>query len=356
MANRTPLFAAAQAACGKIVDFAGWDMAVQFAGIPSEHLAVRTGWGMFDVSHMGRLLVSGPQAGAYLDRMVCRKVGDLALGRGRYGLTLAEDGTVEDDLLVLRVADEAFRVVVNAGNHTKVLELWQAAVVPGMTLTDETADLAMLAVQGPHALEQLAALGLDGRALKPYAITDLTWRSVPVRLSRTGYTGEDGVEIEIPAADAEVLWTVLRDAGCTPCGLGCRDTLRMEAAMPLYGHELDRSVTPVEAGLGWAVNKAGGFIGAEACLAQLSQGPARVLVGLKMAEKRVPRQFYPVLRDGVVIGSITSGTLSPTLGYALGMAYVSAPHAHPGTQLMVDIRGQHLAAEVVPLPFYRRPR
>jgi aminomethyltransferase len=288
--------------------------------------------------------------------MVCRKVSDLAPGRGRYGLTLAADGTVEDDLLVLRLSADAFRVVVNAGNLPKILSLWRAALSAGTTLTDESAALAMIAVQGPQALAGLAALGLDGRDLKPYGVADQSWNGIPVRVSRTGYTGEDGAELEVPAAHAAALWSAVLAAGCAPCGLGCRDTLRMEAAMPLYGHELDRSATPVEAGLGWAVNPAGGFIGAERCLAQLASGPERRMVGLRMAEKRVPRQGYAVLANGVAVGAITSGTLSPTLGYALGMAYVPAAHAALGTALTVDLRGVQMAATVVAMPFYKRAR
>lgn len=356
MPARTPLYAIQAATGGKMIDFAGWDMAVQFAGIQAEHAAVRTGAGAFDVCHMGRLRLTGPGALAFLERRVCRRLADMRAGQVRYGLVLAEDGTVEDDVLVSREGDFQFHVVVNAGNREKILGLWRPVLDASVVLTDLSAEQGMIAVQGPKAVALLAGLGLDPGGLKNYAFRDATWRGAPVRISRTGYTGEDGGELFCPAALAADLWQAVIAAGATPCGLGCRDTLRMEAAMPLYGHELDRSVTPAEAGLDFAINRAGGFIGAERVLAQLQGGPPRRLVGLRMRQKRVPRQGYPVLCGGQAVGAITSGTLSPTLGDAIGMAYVPAAQAAPGTVLTVDVRGQAVEAEVVPLPFYRRAR
>jgi aminomethyltransferase len=214
----------------------------------------------------------------------------------------------------------------------------------------------MIAVQGPAAPALLARLGLSPEGLANYAFRDATWQGQPVRVSRTGYTGEDGAELFCPASAAAALWQAVVAAGATPCGLGARDTLRLEAAMPLYGHELDRSVTPAEAGLTFAINKAGGFIGAERVLAQLAAGPERRLVGLRMRAKRVPRQGYAVSQGGAVVGAVTSGTLSPTLGDAIGMAFVTAACAAPGCVVSVDIRGQPVEAEVVALPFYKRAR
>lgn len=356
MPARTPLYACHAASGGKMIDFAGWDMAVQFAGIQAEHQAVRTGAGAFDVCHMGRLRLVGPGALAFLQRRVCRKLSDMRTGQVRYGLVLAADGTVEDDVLVSREGDHQFHVVVNAGNREKILGLWRPELTPETVLQDLSATQGMVAVQGPRACAILAGMGLDPSGQAIYSFRDATWQGVPVRISRTGYTGEDGAELFLPAERTEALWQALMAAGVTPCGLGCRDTLRMEAAMPLYGHELDRSTTPVEAGLTFAINRDGGFIGAERVLAQLRDGPGKRLVGLRMLSKRVPRQGYPVLHGGAAVGAVASGTLSPTLGEAIGMAYVPAALAAAGTQLAVDVRGQQVDAVVVPLPFYKRAR
>lgn len=351
---RTILYETQAATGGKMIDFHGWDMAVQFAGITQEHVAVRTGAGAFDLGHMGRLHFSGPGALAFLSRRVCRPLGDLKPGSIRYGLVLAEDGTVEDDVLVSRESQDAWHVVVNAGNLDKLRDLWKPQVPADVVFTDLSASQGMVAVQGPKAVDLLKGLGLDGSALKYYQFTDVTWKGITVRISRTGYTGEDGYELFLVNERVVDLWNTVIAAGATPCGLGCRDTLRLEAGMPLYGNELDRTVTPVQAGLGFAVNKAGGFIGAGPVLAELAAGPARKLVGLKMQDKRVPRHGYPVLVGGQPAGVITSGTLSPTLGYPLGMAYVPAAAATPGTVVEVDIRGTRCAAVVVSLPFYKR--
>ncbi|HAT09060.1 MAG TPA: glycine cleavage system aminomethyltransferase GcvT [Planctomycetes bacterium] len=356
MPSRTPLYAAQAAAGGKMVDFAGWDMAVQFAGIQAEHAAVRTAAGMFDVSHMGRLRVTGPGSTAFLSRLVCRKISDMKAGQVRYGMVLADDGTVEDDILVSREADHQFHVVVNAGNREKILGLWRPETSAAVILQDLSQEQAMIAVQGPRACALLAGLGLDPAPLRIYSFRDVAWRGVTVRVSRTGYTGEDGGELFLPAERAAEMWDALLAAGVKPCGLGCRDTLRLEAAMPLYGHELDRTVTPVEAGLTFAIDPQGSYRGADALRAQLAGGPPRKLVGLRMREKRVPRQGYSVLHGGAKVGVITSGTLSPTLGDAIGLAYVPSALAATGSELAVDVRGQVVPAVVVALPFYKRPR
>jgi aminomethyltransferase len=352
--ERTVLFAAQQAAGGKIVDFHGWEMPVQFAGIVPEHQAVRGGCGVFDLGHMGRLHLDGDQALTFLSRRVCRSLTGMKPGQVRYGLVLAEDGTVEDDVLVSCESPTAWHVVVNASNKDKVLALWRPALPAGVALRDLSPEQAMIAVQGPGAEALLTGLGLAAAGSKYYTFVDRAWRGTTVRLSRTGYTGEDGFEAFLPSDRAVELWEAVRGAGAVPCGLGARDTLRLEAGMPLYGNELDRTVTPVDAGLAFAINKQGGFIGAERVLAQLARGPERQLVGLRMREKRVPRSHYPVLADGAAVGHVTSGTLSPTLGQAIGMAYVPVALATPGTALAVDVRGTAVPAEVVALPFYRR--
>lgn len=359
MGHRTGLYEAQRSRGGRFIDFNGWDMPVQFAGITQEHQTVRTACGVFDLGHMGRLHLQGRGSLELLSKQVCRRLDDLKPGQVRYGLVLAEDGTVEDDVLVSREGDDAFHVVVNAGNHQKILARWQALAgqfLERQALTDLTLDQAMIAVQGPGAAGLLAGLGLDGRALKYYSFIDLTWSGISVRLSRTGYTGEDGFECFLAANAQERFYEAVVAAGAVPCGLGCRDTLRLEAGMPLYGHELDRTVTPAEAGLGFAINKNGGFIGAEVVLAQLANGTAKRLVGLRMTDKRVPRQGYAVVKDGTPVGIITSGTLSPTLGVPIGMAYVPSALSAVGTALSVDVRGTLCGAEVVPLPFYKRAK
>ena len=353
---RTVLTAVQGANGAKLVDFHGWEMPVQFSGINPEHRAVRSASGIFDLGHMGRLRLTGTGALAFLERHVCRALSSMVPGAVRYGLVLADDGTVEDDVLVSREGAESWHVVVNAGNREKILGLWRPELPAGVSLADLSAEEAMIAVQGPAAPALLKSLGLDPAGLKYYAFRDVAWKGTTVRVSRTGYTGEDGAELFVPNSHAIGLWSAAVAAGALPCGLGARDTLRLEAGMPLYGNELDRTVTPVEAGLGFAINPKGGFIGAERVLAQMTHGPERRMVGLSMKDKRVPRSHYPVVASGRPVGQITSGTLSPTLGVTIGMAYVPAHLSNPGTQVAVDIRGVEVAAEVVALPFYHRPR
>jgi aminomethyltransferase len=355
MAARTPLYDVQVAQGAKMIDFHGWDMPVQFASITGEHQAVRTAAGAFDLCHMGRLRLTGAGAQAFLARRVCRPVADMAAGQVRYGMVLAEDGTVEDDVLVSREGSESWHVVVNASNKDKIVALWRPHL-GGVGLADLSEEQAMIAVQGPQAVGHLDRLGLGASTLKYYAFRDATWNDVGVRMSRTGYTGEDGGELFVARAQAPALWRALMDLGIAPCGLGARDTLRLEAGMPLYGNELDRSTTPIEACLAFACGKQGGYVGDRVVLDQLAKGAPKKLVGLRMKDKRVPRTHYPVLAGGQTVGQVTSGTLSPTLGAAIGMAYVQAPHAEPGTPLEVDIRGTKCAAEVVKLPFYKRAK
>jgi aminomethyltransferase len=354
MGHRTGLYEAQIARGGRFIDFNGWDMPVQFAGITAEHQTVRTACGIFDLGHMGRLHLSGPNTLALLEKQVCRPLRSMTPGQVRYGLVLAEDGTVEDDVLVSRESEHAFHIVVNAGNYPKIRDRWLA--LAGNSLSDLTNTQAMIAVQGPTAATLLTGMGLNGSALKYYSFVDLAWSGITVRLSRTGYTGEDGFECFVPATHAVRFYEAVVAAGAVPCGLGCRDTLRLEAGMPLYGNELDRTVTPAEAGLDFAINKHGGFTGAEVVLRQLQTGTSKRLVGIRMTDKRVPRHGYPVLANGQTVGVITSGTLSPTLGYPLGMAYVATASGAIGTALTVDIRGTQCAAEVVALPFYKRAK
>lgn len=356
MGQRTPLHATQVAANGKIVDFHGWDMAVQFAGIAAEHLVVRTACGVFDLGHMGRLTMTGAGALPFLSRHVCRRLDDMKPGQVRYGLVLAEDGTVEDDVLVSRESETSWHIVVNASNKDKILGLWRPVVPAGVVLKDISEVQTMVAVQGPKAGDLLTGLGLDARHLRYYSFVDLPWQGDTIRLSRTGYTGEDGFECFLPSGLAEGLWLAVVTAGAVPCGLGARDTLRTEAGMPLYGHELDRTTTPVEAGLTFALNRQGGYIGAERIQAQLAQGPERRLVGLVVPSKRVPRNGYAIVIEGKPAGIITSGTLGYTVGKAIGMAYVPATSAAVGTRIGIDLRGTVVEAEVTEMPFYRRPK
>ncbi len=356
MIERTVLHAAQLAIGGKYVDFHGWDMPVQFSGITAEHLAVRTACGVFDLGHMGRLRCAGARALDFLERVVTRALASMQPGQVRYGLVLAADGTIEDDVLVSRESADAWHLVVNASNREKLLGLWLGDLPAGVTCTDLTKSQAMIAVQGPTAAAVLAQVGLaarpdpvTGKPLKYYHFQDLAWSGTTVRLSRTGYTGEDGYECFVPTAHAEALWRAVVAAGALPCGLGARDTLRLEAGMPLYGNELDRSTTPDAANLGFALNPRGGYIGAEAA------SPSAVrLVGVRCSEKRVPRTSYRVFHAGQDVGRITSGTLSPTLGQPIGMAYVTTALAVPGTVVQIDIRGTLVNADIVALPFYKR--
>jgi aminomethyltransferase len=353
--NRTVLYDIQGAQGAKMVDFHGWDMPVQFVGIIDEHRAVRSGCGLFDLGHMGRLSVVGSGATAFLDNEVCRPLASMKPGQVRYGLVCRADGGVDDDILVSREGDEAFHVVVNASNRQRILDRWLAAKPDSVTISDISPEQAMIAVQGPNSAALLAGLGLDPGDMRYYRFIDLEWDGVTVRLSRTGYTGEDGFECFLPKAKAEALWTAVHSAGATPCGLGARDTLRLEAGMPLYGNELDESHSPVEAGLEFAVAKKGGFIGAERLLAQIADGTERKLVGLVMEGRRAARHGYDVLDGERTVGTVTSGTWSPTLEQPIAMAYVESALAVVGGTLSVSLRGKAtVTATVVETPFYKR--
>jgi aminomethyltransferase len=357
---KTPLCDWHAAHGGRMVDFAGWLMPVQYTSIVEEHLATRKAVGLFDVSHMGRINFSGPGAAEFLDRLVTRNVQSLAPGQVRYALVTNNAGGILDDVLVYRLA-ERFQLVVNASNREKILT-WIEAQEPDrsrVNIEDRTTATAMIAVQGPRAIEAVKPLSaVDPTTLKYYTAVETTLGGVPGILGRTGYTGEDGWELVVPANAAVDVWTSLlkhaTSAGAKPAGLGCRDTLRLEAAMPLYGHELNEQINPYQAGLGFAVNLEGRkFPGCEA-LAKLRDAAQPKRVGLELSGKRVPREHYAVLIDGKQIGEVTSGTFSPTFERPIAMAYVSPDLANIGTTVMVDIRGKQEAARLVKLPFYKR--
>ncbi|MCF0087206.1 MULTISPECIES: glycine cleavage system aminomethyltransferase GcvT [unclassified Streptomyces] len=367
--RRTALDALHRSLGATMTDFAGWDMPLRYGSEREEHLAVRTRAGLFDLSHMGEITVTGPDAPALLNHALVGDLATLAAGRARYTMICRADGGILDDLIVYRLADAehpVYLVVANASNARTVLDaLTERAAGFDAVVRDDRDAYALLAVQGPAAPGILASLteaDLDG--LKYYAGLPGTVAGVPALIARTGYTGEDGFELFVAPADAEKLWQALTEAGASaglvPCGLSCRDTLRLEAGMPLYGNELSTALTPFDAGLGRVVKfgKEGDFVGREAlaeAAERAEQNPPRVLVGLVAEGRRVPRAGYPVLADGTVIGEVTSGAPSPTLGKPIAMAYVDAAHAAPGTAgVAVDIRGGHEPFEVVALPFYKR--
>ncbi|MFF4983204.1 glycine cleavage system aminomethyltransferase GcvT [Streptomyces sp. NPDC001046] len=351
-----------------MTDFAGWDMPLRYGSERDEHLAVRTKAGLFDLSHMGEITVTGPQAAALLDHALVGNIGGVKPGRARYTMICRADGGILDDLIVYRLGETEYMVVANASNAQVVLDaLTERAAGFDAEVRDDRDAYALIAVQGPESPGILASLtdaDLDG--LKYYAGLPGTVAGVPALIARTGYTGEDGFELFVKPEHAVELWQALtkagEGAGLVPCGLSCRDTLRLEAGMPLYGHELTTALTPFDAGLGRVVKfeKESDFVGREAlreAAARAEQNPPRVLVGLVAEGRRVPRAGYAVVSGGEVIGEVTSGAPSPTLGKPIAMAYVDAAHAAPGTPgVGVDIRGSHEPYEVVALPFYKRQK
>ena len=365
--NETPIGAWHQANGGRIVPFAGWSMPVQYSSIADEHQATRTGIGLFDISHMGRLQFEGPGAIDFLDHVLTRRASSLKPDQIRYSLVTDTEGGILDDVLVyaLATADEkiSYRLVVNASNRLKLLEWFgQHQNAFDVDVVDETCDTGMIAIQGPGALA-IAQQVLDETTPDATRLDQLKYYSGvltgsddgPDVVSRTGYTGEDGCEWVLPFDKAESIWQRLIDSGATPVGLGARDTLRLEAAMPLYGHELDETVNPFEAGLGFAVQfKDHAFIGSDVLQKVAADPPRRVRVGLRAEGKRVPRQHCEVQSEGRNVGKITSGTYSPTFEQPISMAYVRPDVAELGTELQIDVRGRTVQAVVVELPFYKR--
>ncbi len=358
--QRTALHAVHQSLGARFTEFGGWEMPVRYGSIIDEHRAVREAAGLFDLSHMGELHVSGPGAAAGLAAALVNDPGRLAVGRAGYSLLCTPDGGVIDDLIVYRLADEAFLVVPNASNREVVAaELRTRLDGHAAALDDQTMRTSLVAVQGPAAAGVLARLtDADLPGLRNYAATRATVAGTPVLLARTGYTGEDGFELFSAWDDGPALWAALVDAGAAAglvaCGLGARDTLRLEAGMPLYGNELDRATTPYEAGLGWAVQLEHDFVGRDALAAAV---PRKRLVGLVLRGRGIARHGYHVARAGEAepVGVVTSGSQSPTLGLAVAMAYVRPDDAATGTMLDIIVRDVAVAAEVVRLPFYRRP-
>jgi len=369
--RRTPLTGVHEHLGATLTDFAGWLMPLRYGSETAEHKAVRTAAGLFDLSHMGELSVTGPQSAAALDYALVGEPSALRPGRARYTMICAPDGGVLDDLIVYRLSDTRFLVVANAANTEAVAAaLAERAADFDATVTDRTDDYALIAIQGPHAAGILAPLtDADLAEVKYYASYQANVAGKPVLLARTGYTGEDGFELFASPEHAESLWASLSVAGAgdglIPAGLAARDTLRLEAGMPLYGNELGPALTPYDAGLGRVVrlDKASGFVGRDALAARAAAVPERQLVGLTCQSRRVPRHGYSVLWNGEPCGSVTSGAPSPTLGVPIAMAYVhpdvataaaAAGAEGAGHRLEIDVRGRAEPATLVELPFYRR--
>jgi aminomethyltransferase len=365
----TPLREVHERLGASMTDFAGWLMPLRYGSETAEHRAVRSAAGLFDLSHMGEIAVTGPGAAAALDYALTGQPSTLAPRRARYTMICAPDGGILDDLIVYRLADTEFMVVANAANTAVVLAaLTERAGGHDARVQDQTADWALIAIQGPRASRILAPLtdiALDG--VRYYASQPAVVAGRPVLLARTGYTGEDGFELFTSPADAEPVWLALAASGgadgLRPAGLAARDTLRLEAGMPLYGNELTAQLTPFEAGLGRVVafGKPGDFVGRVALAERAEAGPVQVLAGLTIGSRRVPRHGYPVLWDGRAAGTVTSGAPSPTLGVPIAMAYLDPAVARQaendaGGRLAVDIRGTAEPAQLVGLPFYHRPR
>ncbi|MBT9257206.1 glycine cleavage system aminomethyltransferase GcvT [Phycicoccus sp. MAQZ13P-2] len=366
MSKPTALHAVHHAAGAHFTDFADWQMPLRYGSELSEHRAVRTAAGLFDLSHMGEIEVVGPHAAALLDHALVGDISALAVAKARYTMICNEDGGILDDLIVYRLAGERYMVVANASNAAVVLDaLRQRACGFDAEVQDRCDDWSLIAVQGPSSSTILGGLtDADLGALRYYAIQEASVAGRPVRLARTGYTGEDGFEIFCDPADAVGIWEALSEAGAphglVPAGLACRDSLRLEAGMPLYGNELRADLTPYEAGLGRVVKleKPGDFVGRAALEERVDHEITRVRVGLRPDGRRAPRSGYTVLdpASGSPVGFVTSGAPSPTLGHPIAMAYVDTALSEPGTRLLVDVRGQQVAADVVSLPFYSRPR
>jgi aminomethyltransferase len=363
--KKTPLHARHRSSGAKMVPFGGWDMPLEYSGITEEHMAVRTRAGLFDVSHMGEIEIAGRDALAAVQHLSINDASKLQVGQGQYSGLLTPEGTFLDDILVYRLASSHFLLVVNAGNIEKDYA-WIARHVGSVgdaVAVDASSRYALIALQGPSAAEVLQPLvGIELPGLKYYRFAHGEVANVRATVSRTGYTGEDGFEIFVPPQSADRVWQAIlesgRGAGIVPCGLGARDTLRLEASMRLHGSDIDETTTPLEAGLEWIVRwQKDGFastIGAAALTAQKSAGPTRTLVGFELVEPGIARRGYDVYLDGTKRGTVTSGTRTPYLQKSIGLAYVPVDRASPGSGIEIDIRGRRARAKIVAMPFYKR--
>jgi aminomethyltransferase len=373
--KRTPLFAAHQRLGGRLIEFGGWEMPVQYSSIVDEHLAVRKAAGIFDISHMGEICVSGPSAEAFLNRTLTNDIRKIAVGQGQYTLMCNERGGVVDDLYVYRLGVEEYLLIVNASRIDAdwdwIQEQYESGAVSGeIRIKNVSDEFGAVAIQGPRVVEFVNEVVPGGSIsgtfvtkateLKKNELGAFVFEGATIYVARTGYTGEDGFEIVAPAGMIEAVWTralAVGHRGCLqPAGLGARDTLRTEVCYPLYGHELDEETTPIEAGIGFFVSlDKGDFIGRDVLAAQKEKGTKKKLVAFKMAEKSAPpRPHYPIWIDGNKLGEVVSGTQSPSLNNGIGMGYVPAAMAKPGAKIEVEIRGKRSPAEVVAKPIYRK--
>jgi aminomethyltransferase len=350
--RRTPLYDRHVAAGARLVPFAGWEMPVQYAGIREEHIATRGSCGVFDVSHMGEIETSGPQAEAFLQRLLSNDVSKPAIGGAQYSVLCREDGGVLDDLFTYRLGENRYLTVTNAANHAKDLAWFQrqAAQFGDVTVTDAADAYAMLAVQGPRAREIVQGIA-DGPLPERFRAREQMLRGHRVLVCGTGYTGEDGVELLLEPAAAPDVWDEVVRRGGVPAGLAARDTLRLEVCFHLYGNDLSEDRNPIEAGLGWACKLDTGFIGSDALK---DFEPTQTIVPFVLTDKGVPRQGNGVVIDGETVGEVTSGTMSPCLEQGIGMAYVPVAAAEPGTAIQIDIRGRIRSAEVRKRPLYSK--
>jgi aminomethyltransferase len=362
--KKTPLNARHRSLGARMVDFGGWDMPVEYTGIVQEHMAVRAAAGLFDVSHMGQIEVAGKDALKAIQHITSNDAGKLADGQIQYSALTTPEGTVVDDVLTYRLNGEHFMLVVNASNIMKDFN-WISRNISGIgdaVAVNTSSRYALIAIQGPAAQTVLQSLtGVDLAAIKYYWFTTGEVANVRATVSRTGYTGEDGFEVFVPPAFAERVWDALLGAGkaqgILPAGLGARDTLRLEAGMRLYGNDMDETTTVVEADLGWIVGwKKDAFLGSDVLKQQKAEGAARKLVGFEMLDRAIGRHGYDVYVDGDKAGVVTSGTQTPYLKKAIGMAYLPSGKASAGTEFEIDVRGRRAKAKVVSMPFYKRAR
>jgi aminomethyltransferase len=362
--RRTALYDAHLALGGRMVPFGGFEMPVQYSSILKEHEAVRKRAGLFDLSHMGQFALSGVDVGSWAESLTINKVANMKPGQARYNVFTNERGGAHDDVIFYRLAEDRWLLVVNAGNADKMWAHVSAERSGDVRLTDLRGERALIAIQGPRSVEWLQPfVEAELAPMKYYSCAETTVRGTreTVVVARTGYTGEDGFELFVPSDDATAVWDALlaehREAGLEPCGLGARDVLRLEAGMPLYGHEMDEEISPLQAGIAWAIKfDKPSFRGKEALAAQRDAGDYARIVGLAM-EGRVPaRAGYPVLAGGRRVGEIRSGSLGPSVGKNIATALVAPAAASDGTALTVEVRGAEHAAVVTPMPFYRRPK
>jgi glycine cleavage system T protein (aminomethyltransferase) len=360
--KKTPLHERHRALGARMVEFGGWDMPVEYSGIVDEHLAVRSRAGLFDVSHMGEIEIAGADALKAVQHITSNDAARLSRGQAQYSALTTPDGTFVDDVLTYKLADDHFMLVVNASNIVKDFN-WitqQSAGLGDVVAVNTSSRYALLALQGPAARDVLQTLtGVNLSEIKYYWFTTGEVAGVAGTVSRTGYTGEDGFEVFVPPAAAERVWNAIlqagKSAGVVPAGLGARDTLRLEAAMRLYGNDIDETTTVLEADLGWIVGwKKESFVGADALREQKQQGIRRKLVGFEVLDRAIARHGYDVYLDGAKVGVVTSGTQTPFLKKAIGMAYVPIERATSGAPIDIDVRGRRARAHVVPLPFYKR--